>query len=107
MIPGQSAREDRNVILPQHQARILLGRAAGNIHQSENGVRPAPDVGALLLRHEIDGKSGDRQRLSALLCMNLLAVDMAASAQNRMAQAARQRVQYTSERKSKRLNSSH
>src|SRR3546814_4612999 len=49
------------------------------------------DVGALLLRHEIDGKSGDRQRLSALLCMNLLAVDMAASAQNRMAQAARQR----------------
>src|SRR3546814_7601081 len=54
------------------------------------------DVGALLLRHEIDGKSGDRQRLSALLCMNLLAVDMAASAQNRMAQAARQRVQYPS-----------
>ena len=93
MIPGQGAREDRHVILAQHQPRILLRGAAGNVDHGELAVRAPLDIGPLVFRHEIDRQRRDRQVAAAFARLHLLPIDMAAATQQRMADPPGHRIE--------------
>src|SRR3546814_15295146 len=57
MIPGEAALEYREVVLTQHESRILLSSAAGNVHGFEVPFRACLHVRTLFGGHE----KGDRK----------------------------------------------
>src|SRR3546814_18912225 len=57
MIPGEAALEYREVVLTQHESRILLSSAAGNFHGFEVPFRACLHVRTPFGGHE---KGGDR-----------------------------------------------
>src|SRR3546814_19307020 len=62
MIPGEAALEYREVVLTQHESRILLSSAAGNVHGFEVPFRACLHVRTLFGGHEKGGERRNGQR---------------------------------------------
>src|SRR3546814_5048090 len=65
MIPGEAALEYREVVLTQHESRILLSSAAGNVHGFEVPFRACLHVRTLFGGHEKGGERRNGQRRPA------------------------------------------
>src|SRR3546814_14776986 len=87
MIPGEAALEYREVVLTQHESRILLSSAAGNVHGFEVPFRACLHVRTLFGGHEKGGERRNGQRRPAWPGADGCFVNERALASRRMAPA--------------------